>query len=110
VEVRSLAGKPIGLIVLPLHPLRLAWHALYDSVAEHARYDEGLSAPAVAKALKRVDAAHLPTALPGSGGARGYVFADMLGFHAAAMVIDGEREPKAAVALLSACLSAIGFP
>ena len=38
------------------------------------------------------------------GGTRGYVFADVLGFHAVAMTFDGELEPKAAVAALSACL------
>ncbi|WP_163068457.1 hypothetical protein, partial [Acinetobacter baumannii] len=36
---------------------------------------------------------------------RGFLFADVLDFHAVAMIVDGEAEPKAATALLAACLS-----
>ena len=104
VEVRSLSGRAVGLIVTPLHPLRVAWHGLYDQVAAHARYEEGLKPAAVQKVLKGLDSAQVPAVLPGVGGTRGYVFADVLGFHAVAMTLDGELEPKAAVAALSACL------
>jgi DNA phosphorothioation-dependent restriction protein DptH len=104
VEVRSLSGRPVGLIVTPLHPLRVAWHGLYDQVAAHARYEEGLRPPAVQKMAKGLDSAQVPAVLPGVGEIRGYVFADVLGFHAVAMTLDGELEPKAAVAVLSACL------
>jgi DNA phosphorothioation-dependent restriction protein DptH len=69
VEVRSLSGRPLGLIVTPLHPLRLAWHGLYDLVAAHARYEQGLPAPAALKALKSVDSSYFQAALPGAGGA-----------------------------------------
>ena len=31
VEVQSLSGRTIGLVVLPAHPLRVAWHAAYDN-------------------------------------------------------------------------------
>src|SRR5262249_18230090 len=31
VEVQSLSGRTIGLIVLPSHPLRVAWHVAYDN-------------------------------------------------------------------------------
>ena len=40
VEVQSLSGRTIGLIVLPTHPLRMAWHAAYDSLLLHAAFDE----------------------------------------------------------------------
>jgi DNA phosphorothioation-dependent restriction protein DptH len=104
VEVKSLSGRPIGVIATPLHPLRLAWHALYDIATAHARYEEGMLAPAVHKAMKSIDSAHFPATLPGAGESRGYVFGDVLGFNAVAMTVDGEPEPKAAVALLSVCL------
>ena len=38
IEVESLAGETIGLVVLPMHPLRVAWHVGYDLLAKHARY------------------------------------------------------------------------
>jgi DNA phosphorothioation-dependent restriction protein DptH len=103
VEVQSLSGRPIGLIVTPLHPLRLAWHGLYDHLAAHARYEQGLSAPAVQNALKSLDSSHFPAALPGTD-TSGFVFADTLGFHAVAMTCDADPEPKASVALLAMCL------
>ena len=106
VEVQTLSGRTLGLIVTPLHPLRFAWQGMYDRVASHARYEEGLSALAVQKALTRVDSTHFPFALPGTGNVRAFVFADVLGFHAVAMTVDDESEPKAAVALMSACLGA----
>ncbi|MFN9040837.1 MAG: hypothetical protein ACK5YO_31400, partial [Planctomyces sp.] len=32
IEVQSLSGRTMGLIVLPSHPLRVAWHAGYDNL------------------------------------------------------------------------------
>jgi DNA phosphorothioation-dependent restriction protein DptH len=107
-EVQTLSGRTLGLIVTPLHPLRLAWHGLYDHVAAQARYEQGLSAQAVSQTLQSVDGAHVPPLLPGAGGVRGFLFADTLGFHAVAMTVDGEEEPKAAVALMAAALGAEG--
>jgi DNA phosphorothioation-dependent restriction protein DptH len=54
--------------------------------------------------MRVLDSAHFPAALPGIRPSSGFVFADTLGFHAVAMTIDGEPEPKAAVALMTACL------
>lgn len=104
IEVRDQAGAVIGLLVTPIHPTRFAWQALYDQVVAHARYEQELSPSAAINAAKPIDSANFPFALPGTGRARGYVFADMLGFHVAAMAVEGEAEPKAAIALLSACL------
>jgi DNA phosphorothioation-dependent restriction protein DptH len=80
VEVKSLSGRSIGLIVTPLHPLRLAWHALYDFVTAHARYEEGMLTPAVLKTMKSVDSAHFPAALPGAEESRSYeaTFSDLM--------------------------------
>jgi DNA phosphorothioation-dependent restriction protein DptH len=108
VEVQTLSGRTLGLIVTPLHALRLAWHGLYDHVAAQARYEQRLSAQAVSQTLHSVDGAHVPLMLPGIGGVRGFLFADTLGFHAVAMTIDGEDEPKAAVAMMAAALGLDG--
>ena len=103
IEVRSMGGKTVGLIVTPIHPVRLAWHCAYDQALAHARYEQGMSARDIHSELIGLDGALFPSALPGFGG-RGFVFAEMLGFHAVAMTVDGEPEPKAAVSLLSGCL------
>ena len=104
VEVLSVSGRTLGLIVTPLHPLRFAWHSAYDQLAAHARYEQGLPPKAVEKSLSVLDSSHFPAALPGVRPGAGFVFADTLGLHAVAMTLDGEREPKAAVALMTACL------
>ena len=100
VEVQSLSGSPIGLIVLPAHPLRVAWHAAYDNLVLHAAFEQGETASNIRKELKGLDGAMFPAFLPNPHGGA-FVFADTLGFHAAGMVPDLDREPKAAVALLA---------
>ncbi|WP_246647750.1 ATP-binding protein [Rhizobium laguerreae] len=104
VEVRAQSGALIGLLVTPLHPLRFAWHAHYDQVVAHARYEQGLTPSEIQKSVAPIDSAFFPFALPGSDGSRGFLFADVIGFHIVAMTVDGEPEPKAATALLAACL------
>lgn len=106
IEVRTQSGQLIGLLVTPLHPVRFAWHAHYDQVVAHARYEQGLSPSHIQKTVVPIDSAFFPFALPGTGQTRGFVFADVIGFHTIAMTVDGEREPKAATALLAACLGA----
>lgn len=112
IEVRTQSGQWVGLLVTPLHPVRFAWHAHYDQVVAHARYEQGLSPSQIQKTVMPIDSAFFPFALPGTGAARGFVFADVIGFHTIAMTVDGEREPKAATALLAACLgaSAVSVP
>lgn len=104
VEVRSLSGRTLGLIVTPLHPLRILWHGAYDQLITHARYEQELSPTAVRAAAVALDGSNFPAVLPGADGTGGFVFADMLGFHAVAMTVDGDLEPKAAISLLSTCL------
>jgi DNA phosphorothioation-dependent restriction protein DptH len=106
IEVRTQSGHLVGLLVTPLHPVRFAWHAHYDQVVAHARFEQGLSPSQIQKTVMPIDSAFFPFALPGSSTARGFVFADVIGFHTVAMTVDGEREPKAATALLAACLGA----
>lgn len=103
VEVRGQSGILIGLLVTPLHPLRFAWHAHYDQVVAHARFEQGLSPQHIQSTVRPIDSSFFPFALPGDEGA-GFVFADVIGFHTVAMTVDGEREPKAATALLASCL------
>ncbi|WP_212742100.1 ATP-binding protein [Sphingomonas sp. 3F27F9] len=104
IEVRSLSGRTWGLIATPLHPLRMLWHAAYDQLLVHARYEQGMTASSVRAAVKDLDGSNFPAVLPGTPNMPGFVFADMLGFHAVALTVDGDPEPKAAISLLSTCL------
>lgn len=103
VEVQSLAGQIIGLIVLPTHPLRVAWHAAYDNLVFHAAFEQKQPAKAVRDELQCLDGAMFPAFLPNRTGGS-FVFADTLGFHAVGMVPDADKEPKAAVAILARAL------
>lgn len=106
VEVLNQAGVLIGLLVTPMHPVRFAWHAHYDQVVAHARFEQGLLPGHIQSAVEPIDSSFFPFALPGQVGCPGFIFADVIGFHTIAMTVDGEREPKAATALLAACLGA----
>ena len=103
VEVRSLAGRMIGLIVLPMHPLRVAWHAAYDNLVFHSAFEQGQKAKDVRDEFQCLDGAMFPAFLPNPDGGS-FVFADTLGFHAVGMVPDTDKEPKAAVAMLARAL------
>lgn len=99
-EVVSLTGQCLGLIVLPTHPLRVAWQQSFDLLVAHHRYDEDLPAAKVERLLEKVTGAHYPSFLPGLEPGKSFVFADTLGFHAVALVPADDPEPKATVALL----------
>lgn len=103
VDVQSLSGRTIGLIVLPAHPLRVAWHVAYDNLVLNTAFDQNQSAKDIREEFASLDGAMFPTFLPRPGGGA-YVFADTLGFHAVGMVPDTDMEPKAAVAILSRAL------
>lgn len=104
VEVQSLSGRTIGLIVLPSHPLRVAWHVAYDNLVFHARFGNGGKPKDIREELRVLDGALYPSFLPGVKTGNSFVFADMLGFHAVGMVPDCDKEPKAAVAILARAL------
>lgn len=99
-EVVSLTGQCHGLIVLPTHPLRVAWQQSFDLLVAHHRYEESLPAAKVERLLEKVTGAHYPSFLPGLEPGKSFVFADTLGFHAVALVPADDPEPKATVALL----------
>ena len=103
VEVLSLSGSTIGLIVLPAHPLRVAWLAAYDNLLLHAVFEQEQAPRQVQEELAGLDGAMFPAFLPSRAGGT-FVFADTLGFHAVGMVPDVDREPKAAVAVLARTL------
>ena len=100
IEVQSLAGKTIGLIVLPSHPLRVAWHVAYDQLVRYLRFDSESSPARVREAVGGLQAVHFPAILPGLKVGENFVYADTLSFFATAMVLDRDPEPKSAVALL----------
>jgi hypothetical protein len=104
VEIQTLSGRTIGLIVLPSHPLRVAWHVAYDNLVLHAAFEQGAAATEIRDEFLLLDGAMFPAFLPGLGDGGSFVFADTLGFHAVGMVPDHDREPKAAMAILARAL------
>jgi DNA phosphorothioation-dependent restriction protein DptH len=107
VEVQSLSGRTIGLIVLPSHPLRVAWHVAYDNLILHAAFDQNTRPKDIMRISREFsvpDGAMFPAFLPGLDTESSFVFADTLGFHAVGMVPDCDKEPKAAVAILARAL------
>ena len=104
VEVQSLSGRTIGLIVLPSHPLRVAWQAAYDNLALYAAFEQRQAARDVRDEFACLDGAMFPAFLPHPEAGGSFVFADTLGFHTVGMVPDSDKEPKAAVAILARAL------
>ena len=104
VEIQSLSGKTIGLIVLPSHPLRVAWLAAYDNLVINSVFGHKMKPKDVRDELAVLDGAMFPAFLPGIEPGSTFVFADTLGFHAVGMVPDCDKEPKAAIAILARAL------
>lgn len=104
VEIQSLSGRTIGLIVLPAHALRVAWHVAYDNLVLHTRFTHNMAPKQVRDELALLDGSMFPPFLPGLVSGKSFVFADMLGFHTVGMVADDDREPKAAIAILARAL------
>ncbi|MFQ3588637.1 MAG: hypothetical protein SNJ76_13380, partial [Fimbriimonadaceae bacterium] len=103
--VQDSAGQQVGLIVLPFHPVRMAWQAAYDSLALQLRFEEGLSPAGVKKALKELDGSHYPFLLPGLQADEFFVFGDCFGLAGVAMVSNLDGEPKSSVALMAAAFT-----
>ena len=104
-EVKTLAGETVGLIVLPFHPLRLAWHCGYDQLIVWCKFEKNLPQKKLLDLLKTLDGAHFPAFMPGLKHGQSLIFGDTLGFHAVAMVSDSDKEPKASVALMAKVLA-----
>lgn len=104
VEIQTQSCRTIGLIVLPSHPLRVAWHVAYDNLVLHAAFEQGAAPKDIRNEFVVLDGAMFPAFLPGLEDGGSFVFADTLGFHAVGMVPDRDKEPKAAVAILARAL------
>lgn len=104
-EVIAVNGRRVGLIVLPTHPLRVAWQQGFDMLAYRHRYEEGTPPAKIAKLLGALVGAQYPSMLPGFEPNEAFVFVDSLGFHAVAMAPSDDKEPKATVAMLSRLLA-----
>jgi DNA phosphorothioation-dependent restriction protein DptH len=104
VEVQSLSGRTIGLIVLPSHPLRVAWYAAYDNLVLHTAFEQKVDSRQIRKEMAILDGAMFPAFLPGLEQDTSFVFADTIGFHAVGLVPDSDKEPKAAIAVLARAL------
>ena len=104
VEIQSLSGRTIGLIVMPGHPMRLAWHVAYDNLVLHSAFEQGATAKDIRKEFLLLDGAMFPAFLPGLERGSSFVFADTLGFHVVGMVPDYDKEPKASIAILARAL------
>ncbi|WP_052344013.1 ATP-binding protein [Kallotenue papyrolyticum] len=104
VEVRTLSGRTVGLIVLPSHPLRVAWHVAYDSLVLHTAFEYGAAPKHVREEFKILDGSLFPAFLPGLQQGSSFVYADTLRFHAVGLVGDDDKEPKAAIAMLARAL------
>lgn len=102
-EVTTMSGKTLGLVVLPHHPLRMAWQCGYDSLVLHLAIEERVHAQRIKKSLAWLDGANVPFLLPGFGEGWSFVFADTLGFAGILMVPESDPEPKATAALMTAC-------
>lgn len=105
VEVKSVSGRTIGLIVLPSHPLRVAWHAAYDNLVLHTAFEQRQTPKDIGKEFAVLDGTMFPPFLPNPNGGA-FVFVDTLGFHSVGMVSDTDKEPKAAVAILDRAMRA----
>jgi hypothetical protein len=102
-EVRTLGGHTVGLVVLPFHPLRLAWQCAYDTLAVHLKLEENLVVKKVRTALKWLDGANVPFVLPGLREDETFIFSDTVGLAGSLLVSSVDPEPKAASALMAAC-------
>jgi DNA phosphorothioation-dependent restriction protein DptH len=105
IEVQNPAGRTTGLIVLPSHAMRVAWQSAYDELAYQMRFQEQMLPRRVRNSLGWLDSAHFPFILPGLQPGSHFVFGDVLGLAAVAMVADRDREPKSAIATLAACFA-----
>lgn len=104
VEVLLPGGQPAGLLVLPSHPVRVAWQMGYDQLALDARYKRSMKPRDVREALSQLDSDSFPAMLPGPDSGAVYVFGALLGLSVVGMVLDADPEPRSTVALLARCL------
>ena len=103
-EVLGLGGQLIGLIVLPSHPLRIAWQMAYESLASYLAYESQIKQNVLKKALADLAPVNVPFFLPGLEPGRSFLFGDTFGMAIAAMVSDNDPEPKNSLSLMATCM------
>lgn len=102
VEVQDADGACRGLIVLPMHPLRVAWQHAYAKLVEYVRYEGSeVAAQAVPSVLAPLDGANFPMFMPGPAEGKAFVFGDALDFNAVAMIAAEDPDPTSTVALFA---------
>lgn len=104
IEVQSQDGNLVGLIVLPAHPIRMAWHVAYDNLVLHSVLQDKQRPADVRFELEGLDGAAFPAFLPGLESSKSFLFGDMLSFHLVGMVADDDEEPKGTLAVLRRAL------
>lgn len=107
-EVKELSGRTLGLVVMPMHPLRVAWQYAFDMLITHARFEENVSAKQLEKLFEYITGSYYPILLPGLTSKTSFVFGDMLGFFCPVLISPTDAEPKASLALLSKALTGSG--
>lgn len=95
--------KTIGLIVLPNHFLRVAWHYAYDELVYYAKYKAGNSKD-ITRKLNSLEGSYMPLFLPGTGDFH-YIYGDLLNFYCPAMVRDNDSEPQASISAMARALN-----
>jgi DNA phosphorothioation-dependent restriction protein DptH len=104
-EVRNLKNEVLGIIILPSHPILVAWHYAYDTLLYYAKFEENLSAIEISQISNSIDGAYYPFLLPGLEKDNTFVFGDKLGFYNVAMIPEKTNEPQAIISILARCLS-----
>lgn len=103
-EIVTLSGRTVGLVVLPLHAQRVAWQCAYDTLALQLKLEDKVPVKRIRQStLAWLDGANVPFALPGISVGQNFLFADTVGFAGVLMVSADDVEPKAAAALLATC-------
>ncbi len=82
----------------------MAWHVAFDNLVLHAAFEQHASPKEIREEFSVLDGAMFPAFLPGLESGSSFVFADTLGFHSVGMVLDCDKEPKAAIAILARAL------
>lgn len=102
VEVQNADGACRGFIVLPMHPLRVAWQHAFAKLVEYVRYERSeVAAHNLASVLAPLDGANFPMFMPGPTQGEGFVFGDALDFNAVAMISAEDPDPTSTIALLT---------
>ena len=103
-EIKSLSDITIGLIVLPFHPMRVAWNFAYDSLLYHYKFKENIPYKKILEKLSILDSSYFPSYLPGINNTT-FIYGENYNFHLVGMVDSTDIEPKQSLALIFKCIT-----